>query len=86
MLKRLRWLVAGAAVGFGSSVWAQRKVREVAARYSPSGLAGDAATKARSLPSDVRAAVREGRATMRAREAELRTRGPGRGKRPPGTP
>jgi hypothetical protein len=72
MLKRVRWLVMGAAVGFGGSLWTQRKVKAAAARYRPSGLAGAAVEKAKAWPGEVRAALDEGRTTMRQREAELR--------------
>jgi hypothetical protein len=72
VFRRARWLGAGAALGFGASVWAQHKLKAVAARYRPAGVAGNAVNKARSWPSHVRAAVDEGRSTMRAREAELR--------------
>ena len=72
MLRRARWLGAGAALGFGASVWAQYKLKAAAARYRPAGVAGHAVTRARSWPSHVRAAIDEGRSTMRAREAELR--------------
>lgn len=65
MLKRVRWLVTGVAVGFGGSVWLQRKVRTAAERWRPAGVAGAAATRARD-------ALHEGRAAMREREAELR--------------
>ena len=65
MLKRVRWLVTGAAVGFGGSVWLQRKVRTAAERWRPAGVAGAAANRAKD-------AVQEGRTAMRAREAELR--------------
>jgi hypothetical protein len=56
----------------GASVWVQRKVKTAAARYRPAGLAGSAVGKAKSWPSQVRAAYEEGRSTMREREAELR--------------
>ncbi len=70
MLKRIRWLATGLAIGVGASLWVERKVKAVAARYSP-------ATRARGLPGDVVAALREGREAMRAREAELRALSPG---------
>jgi hypothetical protein len=72
VLHRLRWFGAGAALGVGGSVWAQRKLKAAAARYHPVGLAGTALDKARAWPSHVRAAFVEGRSTMREREAELR--------------
>ena len=77
MLSRVRWLGAGVAMGAGGSLWAQRKVKSVAARYRPSGLAGEAAERAKGLPGELRAAIREGRHAMREREAELRSGGPG---------
>jgi hypothetical protein len=63
---------AGVALGFGASVWVQRKVKTAAAKYRPAGLAGTAVEKARAWPGEVRAAFDEGRTTMRQREAELR--------------
>ncbi|MGH9114254.1 MAG: hypothetical protein ACRDWW_00330 [Acidimicrobiales bacterium] len=72
MVSRVRWLGAGAAVGVGASVWAQRKVKSLVARYHPAGRAGDTLERARAFSGDVRAALQEGRATMREREAELR--------------
>jgi hypothetical protein len=72
VLSRARWLGAGVALGVGGSVWAQRKVKAAATRYRPGGLAGTAVTKARTWPGEVRAAIGEGRITMREREAELR--------------
>jgi hypothetical protein len=86
VFKRARWLAIGAAVGVGSSVWAQRKVKTVVSRYRPAGLAEGAASRAKGLPGDVRAALREGKATMREREAELRSQSETRGKQPPGRP
>jgi hypothetical protein len=72
VIHRTRWLAAGAALGFGASVWAQHKLKAAAARYRPAGVAGNAVNKARSWPSHLRVALEEGRSTMRAREAELR--------------
>jgi hypothetical protein len=77
MLRRVRWFGAGAAIGIGASVWGQRKLKLVAARYrpaeyGPARLAGSAIDKARTWPTEVRAALYEGRITMRQREAELR--------------
>jgi hypothetical protein len=65
VFKRTRWLGTGLALGVGGSIWAQRKAKEVAARYSPSGVAGVAADVARGLPSEVKAALEEGRQAMR---------------------
>ena len=65
-------------MGVGGSLWAQRKMKAVAARYSPSGLAGGAAERAKVLPGEVKAALEGGRHAMRVREAELRARTRGR--------
>jgi hypothetical protein len=72
VFKRVRWVGAGAALGAGAVLWAQRKLRSVADRYGPVGVAGDAVGRAMSLPQNLRDAVAEGRQEMRAREAELR--------------
>lgn len=65
MFKRVRWVSTGVAVGFGGSIWLQRKMKDAAARYRPAGVAASAASRARD-------ALEEGRAAMREREAELR--------------
>ncbi len=70
MLKRIRWLSTGVAVGLGGSVWLQRKMKSAAERYKPAGMAVAAASRARD-------ALEEGRAAMREREAELRGTAPG---------
>ena len=72
MFKRLFWLVVGAGFGFGVSFWLTRFVRSTVERYSPDRLSSDLASALRSLGSDIRAAVAEGRDAMREREAELR--------------
>ena len=66
MLKRLRWLTAGAALGVGGSVWLQKRLKAAATRYRPAGVAGAAAARARD-------ALSEGRTAMKEREAQLRT-------------
>lgn len=76
MLKRLRWLTTGAAVGFGGTLWLQRKLKTAADRYRPAGVAGAAATRARE-------ALEDGRAAMKEREAELRGSAGGRRDRRP---
>ena len=71
MFKRLFWLTVGLTLGFGSSFWLMRTVRRAVARLTPERVAKDVATRARSLGADVRAALDDGRAGMRQREAEL---------------
>ncbi len=78
MFKRIRWLGTGAAVGFGGSLWLQRKMKSATERYKPAGVAVAAANRARD-------AIEEGRAAMKEREAELRgtqPRGAGSGGAP----
>lgn len=72
MFRRLLWLLIGAGFGFGVAFWVMRLVREAAARYSPDRLSSDLAQAARGFGTDLRGAVAEGRAAMRAREAALR--------------
>jgi gas vesicle protein len=73
MFRRLLWLIVGAGFGFGVSFWLMRFVRETAARYTPERVSSDLADALKSLGSDLRAAVAEGREAMREREAELRS-------------
>jgi hypothetical protein len=73
MFKRLFWLVMGAAFGFGVSFWLMRFVRETVNRYSPERVSTDLAGALRSLGTDIRAAVADGREAMREREEELRS-------------
>jgi hypothetical protein len=86
VIKRVKWIGAGVALGVGSSLWAQWKVKSVMARYSPAGVGGTAVTRVKVWPGQVRAAIEEGRVAMREREAELRAGSRGRGSQPPVTP
>jgi hypothetical protein len=72
VFKRLFWLSVGLAGGFGSSFWLMRTVRRTVERFTPQRLSQDVVNGARSVGSELRAAVDEGRAAMREREAELR--------------
>jgi gas vesicle protein len=74
MFKRLFWLVMGAAFGFGVSFWLMRFVRETVTRYSPERVSADLAGALKSVGTDLRAAVAEGREAMREAEADLRAR------------
>jgi len=62
----------GIGFGFGVSFWVIRMVRHTAERYSPERVGTDVAGAVRGFGEDVRAALAEGRAAMREREAELR--------------
>ena len=73
-MKRLVWFTAGAAAGVSGSAYARRKLRQAAERYRPVNVARGAAGQVRSRGRDLVDAVREGRAAMAAKEAELRER------------
>ena len=72
MFKRLLWLTMGVGFGFGLSFWVVRLVREKVARYSPERVSADLADGLRTVGSELRAALAEGAAAMREREAALR--------------
>ncbi|HEY1279833.1 MAG TPA: hypothetical protein VGF22_09195 [Acidimicrobiales bacterium] len=61
----MMWFTAGAVAGVSGSVYVRRKAKEAADRYRPVSMAKGAVER-------VADAVREGRAAMVAREAELR--------------
>jgi hypothetical protein len=72
VFKRLFWLSTGLAAGFGSSFWLMRTVRRTVERFTPQRLTQDAVAGARTVGTELRAALDEGRVAMRQREAELR--------------
>jgi hypothetical protein len=72
VFKRLFWLTVGLAVGFGTSFRLMRAVRRTVDRFLPERVSQDVVKGARSIGSEVRAALDEGRTAMREREAELR--------------
>ncbi|MGH8998296.1 MAG: hypothetical protein ACRDY7_02790 [Acidimicrobiia bacterium] len=70
MFKRLRWML----LGMGLGAWGKRRLARLMQQYTPPRVASRAAASAKD---ELRAAVTEGRAAMRAREAELRAGGSG---------
>ncbi|HEX2047230.1 MAG TPA: hypothetical protein VHF27_05665 [Acidimicrobiales bacterium] len=72
MFKRLFWLTAGLTIGYGTSFWLMRTVRRTVERFAPERLGQDAVAGARSFGAELKAALDDGRAAMRQREAELR--------------
>jgi hypothetical protein len=72
VFRRLFWLLLGVGVGMGSSWWVTRRVKEVAARYTPERISNDMASSVRTLGRDVRLSIQDGRQAMVEREAELR--------------
>jgi hypothetical protein len=79
MPKRTFWLVTGAAIGAGSSLWAERKVRQsvqqAAARLQPDAIVVEVGRSARQVAGTaggrVRDAMSTGRDEMQRREEEL---------------
>ena len=70
-MKRVTWFVGGAVAGAAGAGYAKQAVskraKQTARKLNPANLAKKAG-------SNVAGAVREGRAAMKAREAELRSR------------
>jgi hypothetical protein len=77
--KRTFWLVTGAALGAGSSLWAERRVRrtvhQAAARLQPDALVVEVGRSARQVAGGagdrLRDALSSGRDEMLRREEEL---------------
>jgi len=70
--KRAFWAGTGYAAGAATSIWAVRKVKRVAARYTPSAVVLRARDGAIDTGRRFRDALAEGRDAARRREAELR--------------
>jgi hypothetical protein len=79
MPKRTFWLSAGVALGAGSTLWAERRVRrtieQTAARLAPDALVAEVGRTARHVAESagdrVRDAYSEGRDEMHRREEQL---------------
>lgn len=75
-MRRLFWIVVGVGLGATAAVQASRYLKRTTARYAPAAVAGRARTQVGELIGAIaergRLALEEGRAEMRAREAELR--------------
>jgi hypothetical protein len=91
MPKRTFWLVAGVAVGAGSSLWVERRVRrtvhEAAARLQPDALVAEVGRTARrageAAGDRLRDAMAVGRVEMRQHEERLWDQLADRGVEPP---
>jgi hypothetical protein len=70
-MRRPLWLAAGAALGVGGTLWAERRLRRVAERLTPPSLATEAGRSVRRLGDRVQAAVAAGRQERERREEEL---------------
>ena len=78
MIKRLTWFLGGLAAGAVGAGAAKRKVKSVASELAPVRVVKRTTHRVRRRGHDLAEAVREGRAAMRAKEAELRARLEGR--------
>ncbi len=91
MPKRTFWLTAGIALGAGSSIWAERRVRRTiertAAKLAPDALVAEVGRSARNAAgatSDrIRDAFAEGRDSMQRHEEQLWAELADRGVAPP---
>ncbi|MCQ3806184.1 MAG: hypothetical protein OXB92_04065 [Acidimicrobiaceae bacterium] len=79
-MKRTFWAATGFTLGFGSSVYLQKRLRRAVERYSPeqvrrgvTDVSRRAATKTRDLISDLREAAQDGSEAMRQTEHDLRS-------------
>lgn len=76
MMRRPMWLLAGAALGAGGTLWTRRRLERLAQRVKPSTVAGDVASlvdrRRRLAAWRVRDALEAGRAGAHRRELDLR--------------
>ena len=72
MFKRIVWMGAGFGAGLGSSYWVKRAVNRRVQRYVPDDVRTAVVKGAKSAGTTIKAAVDEGRSTMRQyqRDAE----------------
>ncbi len=73
MFRRLFWLSVGLAIGFGTSFWLFRVVRETVNRYTPEQIVDNLGAVLGRVGAEVRVAVAEGHQAMREAEADLRS-------------
>jgi hypothetical protein len=74
MMKRTAWFISGAAAGIGATRYAKRKAQQVANKMTPDHVARQTVANVKGKVAHVTDAVRDGRDTMKLREAELRAR------------
>ncbi len=80
--KRAFWAATGYAAGFGTSIWAVRKVKSVVQRFTPSEVLTRTAATAGATKRRIGDALSEGREVMHSREAQMRADLENRGARP----
>ncbi|MGH9123604.1 MAG: hypothetical protein ACRDZ8_02620 [Acidimicrobiales bacterium] len=74
MFKRLFWLGIGVTLGFGSSWWITRTVKQRVEQLLPEQVRANLAAKTRRAGNDLRAALADGRRAMHDQESALRSR------------
>lgn len=79
-MKRTFWAATGFTLGFGSSLYVQKRLRRAVERYTPeqvrqgvSDVGRRAAARTRDLISDLRDAAQDGGEAMRQTERDLRS-------------
>lgn len=79
-MKRTFWAATGFTLGFGSSLYVQKRLRRAVQRYAPEQVrkgVGDvgrrAAARTRDLIADLRDAAQDGGEAMRQAEQDLRS-------------
>jgi hypothetical protein len=82
MVKRLVWMLVGATLGVGASLWLMRAVRQTVERYAPQRVSNELSEALRSVHRELRLAIAEGRDAMQERERVLRAELESRRSRP----
>lgn len=79
-MKRTFWATTGFALGVGSSVYVQKRLRRAVERYTPEQVRRDlagagkrVAARTRDLLADLRDAAQQGGETIRRTEQDLRS-------------
>jgi len=72
LFRRIFWMGTGVSVGFGGAMWIRRRIQRAVEAVMPQRVRSNVARGARRAGGTVAVAVSEGRAAMKAREAEMR--------------
>jgi hypothetical protein len=72
LFRRIFWIGTGVSMGFGGAMWIRRRIQRAVEAVMPQRVQKQVARRARRAGGSVVGAVSEGRAAMRAREAEMR--------------
>jgi hypothetical protein len=72
VLRRLYWLTVGTVLGAAATLWGLLRLRQAAARLTPTGMQAELVDAVRQLGADLRAAATEGVEGMREAEDRLR--------------